>query len=166
MVFSILRHTPLPVSSCAVPVWARNVFKRLGKCRETYCTDLEIRSSMQTWSSNIWESWQFLIDRSLKSHSLLMPFTHWRNIAFPAFCFLRVTQCLKMFGNNFPWLCHHREEPHTHKEKQTNIQTSVPSSFLCRRDPMILVLSEKFLDIARTHTVNVDTECEPGVLTS
>ena len=98
-----------------------------------------------------------------EKRSLFMPFFHWRNIAFPAFCFLRVTHCLKMFAwksffsNNFPWLCYHREGPHTHKEKQTNIQTSVPSSFLCRRDPMILVLSGKFLDTAGTHT-----ECEPG----
>ena len=163
MVLSILRHSLLPVSSCTVPVWARTVFKRLGKCRETYCTDLEIRSSVQTWSSNIWESWQFLIDRSLKSHSLLMPFIHWRNIAFPAFCVLRVTHCLKMlawrsfFSNNFPWLCHHREGTHTHREKQTNIQTSVPSSFLCRRDPVILGLSGKFLGTSGTQT-----ECEPG----
>ena len=163
MVFSNLRHTPLPVSSCAVPVWARNVFKRLGKCRETYCTDLEIRSSMQTWSSNIWESWQFLIDRSLKSHSLLMPFTHWRNIAFPAFCVLRVIHCLKtlawksFFSSNFIWRCDCREGLQSHRERQTSIQTSLPSHFLCSRDLENIGLSGKFLDTVGTHP-----ECEPG----
>ena len=92
-----------------------------------------------------------------------MPFVHQRSITFPAFCVLRVTHCLKMlacrsfFSNNFPWLCHHREGTHTQREKQTNIQMSVPSSFLCRRDPVILGLSGKFLDTAGT-----ETECEPG----
>ena len=38
-----------------------------------------------------------------------------------------------------------------------NIKMSVPSSFLCRKDPVILGLSGKFLG---THT-----ECEPGYWT-
>ena len=38
------------------------------------------------------------------------------------------------FSPNFPWGWDCREGPHTHRERQTNIQTSVPSHFFCRRD--------------------------------
>ena len=37
------------------------------------------------------------------------------------------------------------------------LRVKVPSSYLCRRDPVILGLFGKFLDIAGTHT-----EYEPG----
>ena len=30
---------PQPDSSCAVVEWPRNMFARLGKCRETHCPD-------------------------------------------------------------------------------------------------------------------------------
>lgn len=49
------------------------------------------------------------------------------------------------------------KETYTHRERQTNIQTSVPSCFLCERDPVSLGLSGKFLDSAGTRP-----ECEPG----
>ena len=90
----------------------------------------------------------------------------WRNIAFPAFCVLRVTHCLKtlarksFFSSNFIWQCDCREGPRSHRERQTNIQTSLPSRFLCRGDPKSLGLPGKFLDTAGTHP-----DCEPGYRT-
>ena len=124
---------------------------------------LEVRSSGQAWRSHILETRQFLLDRGLKTHSLLMPMLPWKNIAFPAFCVLRVTHCLKtlawksFFSSNFIWRCDRREGPQSHRERQTNIQTSLPSHFLCSGDPESLGLSGKFLDTAGTHP-----ECEPG----
>ena len=81
-----------------------------------------------------------------------MPSFPWRKISFPTLCVLRVTQYLKViswssfFSCNFPWGCERREMTHTHSKRQTNIQTSVPSCFLHRRDPVNLGMSGKFLD--------------------
>ena len=55
---------------------------------------LQISSSGQDWRSHLLESRQFLIDKGLKIHSLLMPFFPWSNIVFPAFYFLSVIHCL------------------------------------------------------------------------
>lgn len=38
------------------------------------------------------------------------------------------------FSPNFPWAWDYMEGPHTHRKRQTNIQTSVTSHFLCRRE--------------------------------
>ena len=98
-----------------------------------------------------------------EKHSLFMPFFHWRNIAFPAFCVLRVIHCLKtlawksFFSSNFIWRCDCREGLQSHRERQTSIQTSLPSHFLCSRDLENIGLSGKFLDTVGTHP-----ECEPG----
>ena len=62
--------------------------------RHTVLT-LEIRSSRKAWRSHVLEAKQFLLDRGLKTHSLLMPFLPWRKNAFPEFCVLRFTHCLK-----------------------------------------------------------------------
>ena len=86
---------------------------------------------------------------------IFMPFIHRRSINFPVFCVLRVTHCLKIlawrsfFSNNFPWLCYHMEGTHTQREKQTSIQTYVPSSFFCRRDPVICLSVWKILGYCR-----------------
>ena len=56
---------------------------------------LEVRSSGQAWRSHVLETRQFLLGRGLKTHSLLMSFLPWRKIAFPEFCVLRVSHCLK-----------------------------------------------------------------------
>ena len=51
-----------------------------------------------------------------------------------------------------------REEgSHTHRESQSDIQTSVPSRFLCRRDLVRLGLSGTFLDPMGTLCVKLDT---------
>ena len=42
-------------------------------------------------------------------------------------------------------------------QQDSPFRVNVPSSYLCRRDPVILGLFGKFLDIAGTHT-----EYEPG----
>ena len=83
---------------------------------------LEFRSSVQSWTSHILETRQFLLDRGLKTHSLLMPFLPWRKIAFPSFSVLRVTHYLNalawrsFFSHNFQSECDHGEGPHTHRE--------------------------------------------------
>ena len=98
---------------------------------------LEFSSFGQCWYSHIVEVRQFLIDSGLNAHSLLMSSLRQRVIAFPAFCVLRITSCLKTlacrssYRSNFPWWCTCREGPHTHRERQTNIQASIPSCFLC-----------------------------------
>ena len=92
-----------------------------------------------------------------------MPFLPQRNLSFPAFCILRVTHCLNMlaywslFSGNFPWGSDHSEEPHNHREGQTNTQKFVQSRFLFRKDPVSLGLSGNFLENEGTHP-----ECEPG----
>ena len=42
-------------------------------------------------------------------------------------------------------------------QQDSHFRVNVPSSYLCRRDPVILGLLGKFLDTSGTHT-----ECEPG----
>ena len=131
---------------------------------------LEITSYVQARSSHILESRQFLIDRCLKTHSLLICFHHWKNIAFPAFCLLRITHCLKMlawryFSVTISPDCVTIGKVPTLTGKKTNIQTSVPNItffffFFCRRDPVILGLSGNFLDTTGTHP-----ECEPAYRT-
>ena len=123
------------------------------------------KSSGQDWRSRGLEFRHLLIDRGLKTHSLSMPFIPLRNIGFPAFCVLRVTHSLKtltcrsFFSSNFLWRCEGREGSHTHRERQNNINTSVPSHYFCRRDPLTLGLSGKFVDTAGTRH-----ECELGYM--
>ena len=71
---------------------------------------------------------------------------------------LKVLACTFLFTHNFPCTWDRREGPHTNRERQTKMKTSVPSHFLCRRDPVSLGLSGKFLDTAGTQT-----ECELGM---
>ena len=59
---------------------------------------LKVRSSGHNWSSHIFKTRQFLLDRGLKTLSF-DAFLPQRKIAFPAFCVLRVTHCL----NTLPW---------------------------------------------------------------
>ena len=126
---------PQPPSSWAVAVWLRNVFARLQRARRHTALILEFRSSVQSWTSHILETRQFLLDRGLKTHSLLMHFLPRRKIAFPSFSVLRVTYYLNalawrsFFSHNFQSECDHGEGPHTHRERQANIQMSVPSIF-------------------------------------
>ena len=86
---------PLPASSWAVAVWPKNVFTRLRMCRETHCLDLKVRCSGKVWSSTVLEVKQFLLDRGLKTHSLLMPFLPQRKLSFPVYCELSDTCCWK-----------------------------------------------------------------------
>ena len=68
---------------------------------------VEIRASVQTWSSDILESRQLMID-AWKHFFFFLPFIHWRNIDFTTFCLLRVTDCLEILAwrsflsTNFP----------------------------------------------------------------
>ena len=99
---------PQPASSWAVMVWPRNVFTRLRKCWRHTALTLAVGSSGQAWRSHVLETRQFLPDRSLKAHSLLNPFLPQRKIAFPTFCVLKDSHCLKafvwrsLFSHNFP----------------------------------------------------------------
>ena len=96
---------PQPASSWAVMVWPRNVFTRLRKCWRHTALTLAVRSS----GKPVLEIRQFLLDRGLKAHSMLNPFLPQRKIAFPTFCVLKDSQCLKafvwrsLFSHNFPW---------------------------------------------------------------
>ena len=123
---------------------------------------LEFRSSVQSWTSHILETRQFLLDRGLKTHSLLMPFLPRRKIAFASFSVLRVTHYLNalawrsFFSHNFQSECDHGEDPHTHRERQANIQMSVPSRFLLRRNPVSLS-SVQFSSV----TQSCPTLCNP-----
>ena len=56
---------------------------------------LEFSSSEQYWKPPVLEAKQFLQDRGLRIHSILMPFLPQRKISFSEFCELRVTHCLK-----------------------------------------------------------------------
>ena len=105
---------PAPNHSCSL-LPHRQSRCDLGMClqglesagRHTALT-LVVRSSGQTWRSHVLETRQFLLDRGLKTHSLLITFLPRRKIAFPTFCVLRVSHCLKafvwrsFFSHNFP----------------------------------------------------------------
>ena len=129
---------------------------------QTICPDSGISFSWQAWKSHTLEAKQFLLDWGLKTHSLLIPFLPQMKIAFPTFCVLRVSQCLKalawrsFLSLSFPWDLDLRESPHTHRKRKTNIQMSLPSWFLCRRGLVRLGLYGKFLEPVGTHP-----ECEP-----
>ena len=97
-------------------------------------------------------------------HSLGLPFLAPRKIASRAACGLRVTHGWKALAwrsfvsGNSPWALVPREEgSHTHRESQSDIQTSVPSRFLYRRDRVRLGLSGTFLDPMGTLCVKLDT---------
>ena len=133
---------------------------------QTIFPDSGISFSWQAWKSHTLEAKQFLLYWGLKTHSLLIPFLPQMKIAFPTFCVLRVSQCLKalawrsFLSRSFPWDWDLRESPYTHRERKTNIQMSVPSWFLCRRGLVRLGLYGKFLEPVGTHP-----ECEPGYRT-
>lgn len=87
-----------------------------------------------------------------------MHFFSWRNITFQTFCVQRDTHGLNMlawrsfFSSTFPWWCDHGDATlPIHRERQVSIQTSVPSHFLSRIDPLRLVLSGNFVDTAWRH---------------
>ena len=69
---------------------------------------LEGSASWQAWRSHTLSAKQSLLDRGLKTHTLMMPFLPRRKTAFPAYCVLSDTHCWKMlawrsfFSRNFP----------------------------------------------------------------
>lgn len=82
-----------------------------------------------------------------------MPLSPRSNTAFPAFCVLTVTHSLKtfawrsFFNSYLPWLCAFREGlTFTENGKPTTIHLSVPSHFLCCRNPGSPGLCVKLLD--------------------
>ena len=69
--------------------------------RSSYLT-LEVRSSGQAWRSYVLEAKQFLLDRGLKTLSLLMPYLPRKKTAFPAYCVLSDTHAGKrLLGGHF-----------------------------------------------------------------
>ena len=59
---------------------------------------LEIRASVQTWSSHILESRLLLVDRCLKNTFFFLAFHSLKENGFPAFCVLRVTHYFKILA--------------------------------------------------------------------
>ena len=124
---------------------------------------VEIRASVQTWSSDILESRQLLIDawkhffffffafHSLKEH-------RFHSILFAESNRLLGNSCLKVISKyQFPLPCVPIGKAPTLTEKSKQTSKHLFHEVLCRRDPVILSLSGKFLDSAWTHT-----EYEPG----
>ena len=72
---------------------------------------LEVRSSGQAGRSHILETRQFLLDRGLKTHTLL-PFLPQRKLAFPALCVLRVSHFFKALAWS-PFFRHNSPEAET-----------------------------------------------------
>ena len=160
MATDTIPHTPTACFLMGSPACHRNVFTRLRKCRETHCLTLEFRFFGLSWRTHILEFKLFLIDRGLKARSLWIPYLSLRNIAFEASCVGRVTHRLKtlalrsIFSSNFPWWGGCREGPHNHRvSKQTS--KCLFHRFPCRRHPVWLGLSGKYLD-----TVETQPECE------
>ena len=54
---------------------------------------LVVRSSVEAWRSQVLETNQYLQDRVLKTHSLLMPFLLQRKIVLPVYCVLSDIHC-------------------------------------------------------------------------
>lgn len=114
--------------------------------------------------SHIIASRKFLIDRDLKTHSLLMPTFLEGAYLFPACCVLRVTHCLEcllggyFFSSNFPHDLTVGKASHS-EGRQTNMQTFILSSFLYRRDLVCLSI------FANYRIMWEHLECEVGYLT-
>ena len=148
---------PESVSSSAVHIWHGNVLQGSENAVKHSALTLEVRSSGQTWKNYILEVRPSLIDRGMIKHCSLMPYFSRSSIPFPEFCVLTVTHCFKtlaqslFFSSNSPWLCDHREGPHTHRESETNIETSGASRFLSRSDPVSLDVFRKILCTEGTH---------------
>ena len=110
---------------------------------------LKVMSSGPACRSHVLEAKLLLQFRVLKTYSLLLPCLPWRNTPLPAYCVLSDTHCMNplvcrsFFTRNFCWVWDSSEDSNTHRERHTNIQTSVPSHFLSRRDPVSLGLSGK-----------------------
>ena len=85
---------------------------------------------------------------------------------FTALCFLKVTDCLEIlawrsfWSNKFPLPCVTMGNAPILTEKSKQMLQHPFHEVPCRRDPVILSLSGKFLDSAWTHA-----ECEPGYWT-
>ena len=123
---------------------------------------LEVRSSGQARRTHILESRQLMIIEAWK-FTLCWSLSFLKKHGFPTILCVKShsllqNACLESFcHSNFPWQCNHMEGPHTHRERQTNIQTPVSSHSLWRREPVSLGQSGKFQDTAGSHP-----ECEPG----
>ena len=124
---NMLRHISAVCFLMGSVLLPRNMLQ-VSECAGRYTAlTQEVRSSGQAWRSHILETRQFLLDRGLKTHSLLMPFLPRQNVSFPAFCVLRVTDCLKrlawrsFFRTNFPsWLTRGKAPTLTGKGKPTS----------------------------------------------
>ena len=138
------------------------MFERLRKCRETHSPDSGIWALSPALVFSHLRTATVPASRGLKTHSVWMPFLPRGKISFPASCGLRVTYRFKtlawrsFFRSKVPRGRDHRDGSHTHRQSQSNIQTSVPSHFLCWRGLVNLGLSGAFLDPAMTLPV-----CEP-----